>query len=277
MGALESYAKFQPSSGLGSIGGVISGRVPQGRVTRTRDYENSASACSNGVGSSSGFSSTSDLGMTAIYLFSDEAGDFDFEGKPNSSKYLIICTILTDSIAVGQDLIHLRHELVRGDFPLLDYFHATADKQDVRDAVFDTILRREFIVQAQVCEKSKAYPHIRRSKARFYKYPWYYLVKHGVARHLHRNSHLYATAASIGTRKERTTYVSNLRDVLDQNVGCSFSVDFRPSMADPCLQVADYCAWAIQRKWELGDARSYELIADRITYEYDLWNHRRLR
>ena len=46
-----------------------------------------------------------------------------------------------------------------------------------------------------------------------------------------------------------------------------------PSHADPCLQVADYCAWAIQRRWESGkqDIRSYDLIKDRITYEYDLF------
>ncbi len=50
-----------------------------------------------------------------------------------------------------------------------------------------------------------------------------------------------------------------------------WATDFWPSGADPCLQVADYCAWAIQRKWEKGDARSYDLIKDRITYEYDLW------
>jgi len=26
-------------------------------------------------------------------------------------------------------------------------------------------------------------------------------------------------------------------------------------------KVADYCAWAIQRKWERDDLRSYELIS----------------
>jgi len=52
-----------------------------------------------------------------------------------------------------------------------------------------------------------------------------------------------------------------------------WKTDFMPCAADPCLQVADYCAWAVQRKWESGgqDIRSYDLIKDRITYEYDLW------
>jgi hypothetical protein len=47
-----------------------------------------------------------------------------------------------------------------------------------------------------------------------------------------------------------------------------------PCHADPCLQVADFCAWAIQRKWESKDKwdiRSFDLIKDRVTYEYDLF------
>lgn len=52
-----------------------------------------------------------------------------------------------------------------------------------------------------------------------------------------------------------------------------WKTDFCPANADPCLQVADYCAWAIQRKYEKGDDRSYVLIKDRISYEYELWAH----
>lgn len=58
-----------------------------------------------------------------------------------------------------------------------------------------------------------------------------------------------------------------------QTVDANWMTDFCPASADPCLQVADYCAWAIQRKWERDDPRSYDLISDRITYEYDLWSH----
>ena len=46
---------------------------------------------------------------------------------------------------------------------------------------------------------------------------------------------------------------------------------FWPCQTDPCLQAADYCTWAIQRKWEKGDRRSYDLIKDKISYEYELW------
>lgn len=60
---------------------------------------------------------------------------------------------------------------------------------------------------------------------------------------------------------------------MGQTVASKWKVDFRPSACDPCLQAVDYCAWAIQRKWEKSDTRSYDLIKDRIKYEYNLWGN----
>ena len=50
-----------------------------------------------------------------------------------------------------------------------------------------------------------------------------------------------------------------------------WEVAFWPSNSDPCLQIADYCTWAIQRKWEKNDSRSYDLIKDKIVSEYDIF------
>jgi len=105
-------------------------------------------------------------------------------------------------------------------------------------------------------------------------YPWFYTLKHGVAPLISAGDELLVTAASIGTKKERLTFCNELDDVANQTIrGATWVVDFRPSHCDPCLQVADYCAWAIQRKWEKGDARSYGLIKHMVTREYDLWSH----
>ncbi len=38
-------------------------------------------------------------------------------------------------------------------------------------------------------------------------------------------------------------------------------------MSEPCLVVADYCTWAIQRRWEREDPRSHMLLADKIRSE----------
>jgi hypothetical protein len=213
--------------------------------------------------------------MTNRYLFADESGDFTFTRAPNVSKYFILCTVTTSSLEVGAALHQLRHDLVwEKERGLGDYFHATSDTQAIRDRVFETALQHRWRVQATICEKAKARPQVRKTKARFYKYPWYYHLKHSLARHIKPTDRFLVTAASIGTKKERETFCNDLDDVMQQNLAPNcWAVDFRPARTDPCLQLADYCCWAISRKWERGDNRSFDLISDRITYEYELWKH----
>ena len=206
------------------------------------------------------------------YLFSDEAGDFTFNRNPNVSRYFIICTLTSNTLDMSVALTRLRHELIHEGLPVGDYFHATTDKQAVRDRVYAEMLKHSFRFQATICEKSKAQPQVTKSKARFYQYPWYYHFKYGLARRLKDGDRLTVTAASIGTKKERKTYTNALNDVVQQSApDIPWAVDFRPAMACPMLQAADYCAWAVQRKWERGDQQSYDLIASHLDYEYDLW------
>ena len=44
---------------------------------------------------------------------------------------------------------------------------------------------------------------------------------------------------------------------------------------DPGLWLADYCAWAILRKWERGDTQWYDVVASKIRSEFDLWRQSR--
>lgn len=176
------------------------------------------------------------------------------------------------SLDLGVRLTELRHNLIREGIPVGDCFHATTDMQQVRDRVYATLAAADFTFQATICEKSKAQPQVRESKARFYKYPWYYHFKFGLAPHLKPDDRLLVTAASIGSKKEKQTYTSSLKDVVNQGAAhIDWAVDFRPALADPCLQAADYCAWAIQRKWERQDVRSLDLIRPKLSYEYELW------
>lgn len=207
-----------------------------------------------------------------VFLFSDEAGDFTFNRQPNVSRYFIICTVTMTSLDMALALARLRHELIREKLPVRDCFHATTEDAFVRQRVYDELEKHEFKFQATICEKSKARPHVTADKARFYKYPWFYHFKHAIAPHLRPDHRLVVTAASIGTKKERLTYTNALEDVVQQSAKhVPWIVDFRPAQADPLLQVADYCAWAVQRKWERNDRTAFDRLKGRLTYEYELW------
>jgi Protein of unknown function (DUF3800) len=125
-------------------------------------------------------------------------------------------------------------------------------------------------------KKCKAQPQVRTTKDRFHQYAYSYHFKFGTTLELNKQSEALVTTASLGgSRKERIAFEEAVNDVMWQTKRVkACKTDFLPCHSDPCLQVADYCAWAIQRKWESedkSDTRSYTIIKDRITYEYDLF------
>lgn len=214
--------------------------------------------------------------MPRRYVFADEAGDFEFVRKPNVSKYFIVCVIRADSCDMGNELLNLRRQLLWSKLPVKDHFHCSHDKQIVRDEVFELIRSMDLRIYATIMEKSKAQPQVRRTQDRFYKTGWYFLLKFVAHRIVQHDTELLLTTASIKTNKAQRVFTDAINDVVQQTIPRDqWLTTFCQASADPCLQIADYCTWAIQRKWESGgtDVRSYRFIEDKIDYEFDLWAH----
>ncbi len=213
--------------------------------------------------------------MPRLYMFGDEAGCFGFNRKRGVSRYFIVCTISLDTCDVGHALSDLRRDMLCRHALIGPYFHASHDKQAVRDEVFATICQHDFTIQATILEKSKAQPQTRPSNVRFYQYAWYYHFMHIAPNTIGPDTETLITTATIAKKmKHQAHFTSAVNDVVQQTLrGNRWATEFIPAIQDTCLQVADYCTWAIQRKWELDDDRSHVLIADRITHEYDSWRH----
>lgn len=211
--------------------------------------------------------------MTRSYIFSDEAGDFAFDRNDRASKYFMVCTVALPDCSIGTALLDLRRDMVWRGLPVKEEFHATEDKNEVRLEVYNLLSKYDFRVDATLLQKSKAQPQTRTSEDVFYKYAWYYHFKHVGPTLLKNTTETMITAAALGTKRGQAVYTSAVNDVLQQTIQRQQWKTFFPrAIADPCLQIADYCAWSIQRKWERGDARWHDMIADKISTQYDLWN-----
>ncbi len=208
--------------------------------------------------------------MARIHVFADEAGNFDFSRDRGASRYFILTTVTLPDCKVGDALLDLRRELAWSGVELPGHFHATEDKQAVRDLVYGVLAAHEFRVDATILEKAKTYPHLRVDAQRFHKTAWYLHMKRLAPAITSSNDELLVVASSLGTRKQRDYFVRALRDVVAQaSSSAVYRSAFWPAGSDPCLEVADYCCWAIQRKWERNDDRSYALISDKIRIEAD--------
>lgn len=206
------------------------------------------------------------------YVFADEAGNFDFSTKRGASRFFVLCTVTSDSCAVGDALLAFRRDLGWKGRHLNHVFHAAYDPPTIRDDVFALLDEHDFRVDATIFEKRKTRHYLQENVA-FYKVAWYLhfkFVAPQVARDAHR---MLVVASSLGTKREHAALHAAVDNVVGQVAPCSHRVAFWPANSDPCLQVADYCTWAIQRKWEAEDDHSHALIADKIRSEYEVWRH----
>jgi hypothetical protein len=213
--------------------------------------------------------------MARLYVFADEAGNFDFTRNRGASRYFILATVMAHSCDFGFELLELHRELAWEGLPVKGFFHATTDTQVVRDEVFRKICAHDFTIQATIMEKSKAHPITRRTESEFYKTGWLYHFRSSLKNPVNRSEEFMVAAASVATKKRQIDFEDSIRSVVKQyaHEKLKWRVATWRAHSDPCLQLADYCTWAIQRKWEGRDPRSYDLISDRITYEFDLWEH----
>ena len=205
------------------------------------------------------------------YIYADEAGNFDFSNKPGASRYFILTTVLIDDHQIESELLDLRRELVWENHNLPGPFHATTDQQVVRDRVFELLSRHDFRVDATIFEKRKVLPRVAHEEEVFYRYAWFYHMNHIARRVGTAPDELMVIASSIGTKRKFMNFRYAVQEVIHQTSPTgSIRVDMWPAAVEPCLQAADYCCWAIQRKWERGDFRSYDLLRPKIRSEYDL-------
>ena len=202
----------------------------------------------------------------------DESGNFDFSRERGASRYFILAAAtFPDCSQVNARLSELRHQLAWEGHDHPDPFHAAHDPAPVRSRVFDIIAELEGIrIDVLLLEKAKAMPHLRTTEERFYQHAWFYLMKY-VAPRLSCDELLVVTG-SLGKKKKRTAFYEAVREVMKQVGGpIHYKTACWEASSDCCLQVADYCGWAIQRKWESADPGPYLRIASKIRSAYDLF------
>ena len=208
------------------------------------------------------------------YIYADESGNFDFSRNVGATRFFVLTTVVINDYSVESDLLELRRELAWEGVELRDGFHATTDKQRVRDRVFGILSACDLRIDSTILEKRKATPEIRSTDLMFYKQAWFYHLRYVAPRVTSESDELLVVAASIGNKRERVAYLAEIQDAINQTSPAKTTKSAMWSAAsDTCLQIADYCSWAIYRKWERSDTRSYKVIQNKIVSELETFRH----
>ena len=209
-----------------------------------------------------------------LYVFLDEGGNFDF--SPGGTKYFILSALSKERpFQAYQEMTELKYDLIeKGEE--IEYFHASEDKQAVRDQVFGIIQRniKGVRIDSLVVEKRKAGPALR-AEDQFYPRMMGYLLRYVLKAYpLNQYQEVLVFTDKIPVNKKRQAIEKAVKKTLAKMLPktARYRLLHHDSKSNMDLQVVDYCNWAIYRKWDSGDDRSHRLIRPAISSEYDIFS-----
>jgi hypothetical protein len=206
--------------------------------------------------------------VSPLFVFVDEAGDLGF--TPRSSRFFIIAYVMLDNPERVRITMRRLKRALRKKGQKINEFKHSKDDPKIRRAVFDVISKIPMSAGAVVIDKSYVKKDLRDKKIILYNY----LIADKIA------SSLLSSGASKAVlildrcmSKEARDHFNEyfVRKVfwkeIEVNKSCRI-VDIKHinSYNEPNLQIADYIAGALFRKFERGIEDEYLLIKHVIKY-----------
>jgi len=208
-----------------------------------------------------------------LYVFLDEGGNFDFSAK--GTKYVTLtCVSATRPFTWFEPLANLRYDLLETGLDL-ERFHASEDHWKVRQQAFDVISSHvdSLRIDSLIVEKQKTAPYLQPIEVfypRMLGYLLQYVIKGGLRRGYEQ---VLVITDTLPLKKKRNAIRKGIQLKLPQMLPDSATYDIlhHTSQSSIGLQLADYCNWAIYRKWQGGDQASYAKIQKAIESEFDIF------
>lgn len=207
-----------------------------------------------------------------LYVFVDESGNLDFTSK-GTRHYVLAAVTAWSPLDSSSALQKLKYKLIAlgngGD----EYqcFHASEDRQGVRDQVFDLINNLQNInVNYIYAEKNKTHPSYQNSK-------FYSLLGSALAKYLLivNKQSPYEKVIIIFDKalpnKDRNNFLKEVKPKL-KNVGKPYAIYFHQTMSDFNGQIADYFAWSKYISLERNEKRPLESISNIPSQSFDIFS-----
>ena len=210
------------------------------------------------------------------YIFLDESGNFDFSAS--GSRYFVLTSVsLRRPFPVTGLLDAYRHECL--EFGLnLESFHCANDNRHVRGRVFDLVTAHldEMHIDCIVVEKRKAVLSLRQG-SHLYPRMLGYLLRFVVRKEVDRGAKEFiAITDTLPFTGKRLAAEIVVRHTLARMlpIGTRLRTFHHSSCSHYGLQLADYCCWAMFRKWERGETTYFDRIRAAVRSEFDIFRSR---
>jgi hypothetical protein len=207
-----------------------------------------------------------------LYIFLDEAGNLDF--SRTGTKYFVLGGITKERpFHAYKELTELKYDLVERGMAL-EYFHAAEDNQATRNQVFDIIEKHlaGVAVDAIIVEKAKV-PQALQPDEHFYPRVLGTLLREILQQYrLAEFAEVIVFTDSLPMTRKRAAVEKGVKLTLTAMLppAVRYRVRHHASKSNLDLQIADYCTWAIYRKWNGQDERSFRRVQAAVRSEWDV-------
>lgn len=237
--------------------------------------------------------------VKTYHRFIDEAGDTTFflKGKKSalgregvSNAFILGMVKISDPLdEVRKKIIDLQQSISTNSFydvPSVQkkkskggyYLHATDDLPEIRKEFFDLINTIDCSLEAVVGRKSiERFVTTHKEKEEyFYADLLSHLLKNKFAKHdkmvlniSERGQSTKHTNLNLALKKAAQRY---LEKDTNKEIKTKVLFEVQSPTKEPLLNLADYLCWAVQRVFEKGEVRYYNLVQKKISLVVDLYD-----
>lgn len=204
------------------------------------------------------------------YIFLDESGNLDFSSS-GTKNYVLAAVVTHSTLETSQKLQKLKYELLESGKDV-EYFHASEDKQEIRDKVLKEIcaLKDDLSVHFIHAQKNKTYPALQNSVS-FYGRLGLTLIRFIVGWRTSSYDEVVIVFDKALTKKEQKAFLGELKPEL-KKLGKPYRIYFHRTLSDFNGQIADYFAWSKYVSLERAEMRPLNILTDIKMTHFDLFN-----
>jgi hypothetical protein len=204
--------------------------------------------------------------LSTLHVHLDESGSPKFTAQ--SSRYYVFATVWTyDPSPLALELTTLRFKLLREGHDI-SHFHAQKDRQHHKQTIARALASHSnWTWAAAIIEMAKVFPAIRPPHTfypTFLAAPLRFVLRGRVSEAT--NVLIYTDQLQINKDYVKKAIKLTCSTELEERE-LPYHLYHHPSASNAWLQVADYCAHAVYKKWEFGDTRLYDVLRSRLACE----------
>ena len=213
-----------------------------------------------------------------VYLFLDEAGNFDFSSN-GSAFFIMTCVVVRRPFVLDKPLTSLKYDFIESGCPL-EKFHACEDRNEVRGKVYHLINKRRSSMHAYAAIVDKrALPDEMKREDELYSRVFDQLTNEIFANETGPETKMVIiTTDSLPKQTKRRRIEKPLKELMKRRFqanGIPYHLMHHQSCSSTYLQIADYLCWAVYRQhtqehdWPMSRVESCFRAIGHISYTVD--------